>query len=598
MVILFAAMLVFWYNCFTYDFTQDDAFISFRYAANLLSGDGLVYNHGEKVEGYTNFLWVILLALFKDMLGMDYLMTSRLFGIVAGGTIFYLILLLLKRHTDQPAIPLFLALAILVLSNPSLPYWSIASLETSAFACMALAAVVAEYRKPKLTPSLLVVASLLRPEGVIFFGVIAFSRTVHEKKFPLLFSLFYAIPLLPFLAFKLIYYGSIFPNPYFAKSGLGLYYIRSGLEYVWHFVRTIGVYGVIVLVPMLMVRRLWRRYSLLYLCVTMYIVYIVVVGGDVLKVYRFFLPVVPLLYTLFVVSVIELYSAVFKNRRFVYSLTLLCVTAVSLSSYMLSREHVTTYLESEKNLTDKMAQIGKKLNQYMAPGASLAASTIGMIGYQLLGHRVIDVLGLTDAFIARNPEVLDGISSSWKERRFNIEYLLAQEPDYILFSTNYKPSAPAEQALMLHSEFRHKYNTIGIFNGDDLTVVWRKKMKIEMSHDVIHSDVKFVSELSAGMYFLNRLQPSEALPHFREAQDRLGEEYPVLLFHMGMCYLKLNDDVSAMSLFHRAVAADSLCWEARMKILQKASEEGDSNTALTHKSFLLRTAPWLFDKQR
>ena len=41
---------------------QDDAFISFRYAANLLDGHGLVYNPGERVEGYTNFLWTLLLA--------------------------------------------------------------------------------------------------------------------------------------------------------------------------------------------------------------------------------------------------------------------------------------------------------------------------------------------------------------------------------------------------------------------------------------------------------------------------------------------------------------------------------------------------------
>ena len=44
--------------------TQDDAFISFRYAQNLVEGHGLVYNIGERVEGYTNFLWTILFAPF------------------------------------------------------------------------------------------------------------------------------------------------------------------------------------------------------------------------------------------------------------------------------------------------------------------------------------------------------------------------------------------------------------------------------------------------------------------------------------------------------------------------------------------------------
>ena len=43
-------------------FLQDDAFISFRYARNLATGHGLVWNPGERVEGYTNFLWTLLMA--------------------------------------------------------------------------------------------------------------------------------------------------------------------------------------------------------------------------------------------------------------------------------------------------------------------------------------------------------------------------------------------------------------------------------------------------------------------------------------------------------------------------------------------------------
>src|SRR5438552_12188088 len=40
----------------------DDAFISFRYADNLVRGLGLVYNAGERVEGYSNFLWTLWCA--------------------------------------------------------------------------------------------------------------------------------------------------------------------------------------------------------------------------------------------------------------------------------------------------------------------------------------------------------------------------------------------------------------------------------------------------------------------------------------------------------------------------------------------------------
>ena len=54
--------LLFGLHVARYYFLGDDCFISFRYAENLVKGHGLVFNPGERVEGYTNFLWVLLMA--------------------------------------------------------------------------------------------------------------------------------------------------------------------------------------------------------------------------------------------------------------------------------------------------------------------------------------------------------------------------------------------------------------------------------------------------------------------------------------------------------------------------------------------------------
>ena len=53
---LFAASL-WWFN-----YIPDDAYIGMRYARNLAGGEGLAFNPGERVEGYEDFLWVVLLA--------------------------------------------------------------------------------------------------------------------------------------------------------------------------------------------------------------------------------------------------------------------------------------------------------------------------------------------------------------------------------------------------------------------------------------------------------------------------------------------------------------------------------------------------------
>ena len=68
--------------CFRYDVVQDDAYISLVYSKNLVAGDGLVFNLGERVEGYTNFLWVMLLAV-PHALDVDAVAAARLFGALA-----------------------------------------------------------------------------------------------------------------------------------------------------------------------------------------------------------------------------------------------------------------------------------------------------------------------------------------------------------------------------------------------------------------------------------------------------------------------------------------------------------------------------------
>ena len=64
-------------------YTVDDAFISFRYARNLVDGHGLVYNPGQYVEGFSNFSWVMLAALVLKV-GLPLLSTMKMIGLAAG----------------------------------------------------------------------------------------------------------------------------------------------------------------------------------------------------------------------------------------------------------------------------------------------------------------------------------------------------------------------------------------------------------------------------------------------------------------------------------------------------------------------------------
>jgi arabinofuranosyltransferase len=600
-LILLAGITIFVFLALHYDFVQDDAYISFRYAANFLDGNGLVYNIGERVEGYTNFLWVISLALLKELFSLDFVPMARFLSFISAAMIFVLGALLIRRLVEKNHLPILISFVILLLSCPALPYWTISGLETTAFAFLCFASLFAEYRKPTFTPAILALATLVRPEGGLVFIIILIHRILKQHRFPFSLLFIYLFMLIPFGAFKLYYYGSLIPNPFYAKSGFGLEYIQSGLEYFWQFLSTVGLYGLILLIPLIALPKLWSKYSLLYLFVGIYFAYIILVGGDVLKVYRFFVPVLPVLYLLLapsLSSVITTYLPWSRVKPFLGQAAVIAFAfIIALSSFAFSKKDAEACSSLERNFTEKMKYTGTMLKKYMAPRSSVAISTIGALGYELMGHRVIDMLGLTDPYIARHPEKIEGMISTWKERRFNSRYLLEQQPDFIIFSTNFKPSAPAERALMLHSEFRNKYSPNGFQrqNGTEWTIYFNKRANIDLSQDRVHPDLTFVNNLNEGLAKLNKMQLDASIKYLEAAAYNLNEEYSLLYFGLGQSFLAQNRLDGSIIAFRRALELDPGSLLTRMMLAEASLRKGDTATANAQLAIVRRLAPWMLE---
>ena len=75
----------FWFVC-------DDAFISFRYARNWVEGHGLRYNLGDHtpVEGYSNFLWVVVSAV-AEWFHANITLVPILVSVACGTLLLYLV---------------------------------------------------------------------------------------------------------------------------------------------------------------------------------------------------------------------------------------------------------------------------------------------------------------------------------------------------------------------------------------------------------------------------------------------------------------------------------------------------------------------------
>ena len=119
----------------------DDAFISFRYAQNMAQGHGLIYNLGERVEGYTNFLWTVLAALVL-WLGGDISWWAYAAGMLLG---LLIVLLSFKLAAQLLGDAWGLVAALIVATNQGLLIYTTrgAGLETGLFTFLGLAGVYA-----------------------------------------------------------------------------------------------------------------------------------------------------------------------------------------------------------------------------------------------------------------------------------------------------------------------------------------------------------------------------------------------------------------------------------------------------------------------
>lgn len=91
--ILLVSVFIFFKRLFTvYNWTVDDAFITYRYAKNLSDTGSITWNSGNlPVEGYTNFLLVLIASVseFLKISTAPFIKTLSIFVFVAA-LIFYL----------------------------------------------------------------------------------------------------------------------------------------------------------------------------------------------------------------------------------------------------------------------------------------------------------------------------------------------------------------------------------------------------------------------------------------------------------------------------------------------------------------------------
>ncbi len=296
---LLLTLVVLLAHAWQYRFLTDDAYISFRYARNLSQGQGLVFNPGmERVEGYSNFLWVLGLAAL-DRMGvaperaanpLSLLFTVALWALLAA--------FLWQRHRRTRDWWLLVPLAALAACR-SFAVWSTGGLETRLFELLVVAGVLrlvhemeGHHVRPPLPlgAALLGLAALTRPDGVLIAAcalgaAAAIDASRYQFQFGRWFSRVWPCVALVAaqLVFRYAYYHEWVPNTYFAKVG-GRMLWGSGLRYVAAFVLEYGLWlwlPVVALGTTLAIRRRAPALPAIVLAVLIpHTLYVMSIGGD------------------------------------------------------------------------------------------------------------------------------------------------------------------------------------------------------------------------------------------------------------------------------------------------------------------------------
>lgn len=463
---------------------SEDAFISFRFARHLADGLGLVWNPGESpVEGYTNFLWVLLSAL-GIRLGLDPGGFAQLLGVMAGAAVPVYVYRfgrrLLGLTPPQAAVPL----ALLAAAGPHAA-WSSGGLETSLFsllttACLYHALAFAKDGRPGDSWACAlagVLACLTRPEGALVVATAgaalapSFATRAGRSRPGMALPVGVALAALGgYFTWRWLYFGYPLPNTYYAKTGGGADQLLRGLRHTGEFAACFAL----PLLPLTAAGWLWRRRSsnedgsvggaaaaptrrhTVRVCagfVGVWTGYVCAVGGDYMAMFRFFVPALPFLHLLVGSAAAPLFAGPPRSWRIGGVWLAAAIAGTALHSTPVEAKlwprqstiHGTWRgVVYERWSVAHLEQMGRFFRAHHRPGDTLGTGQIGAVGY-LSEMIVYGFHGLVDPAVAHAPATERMGRAAAGHGRSHWPTLLLREPTFLMLGRPELTGAPREE---------------------------------------------------------------------------------------------------------------------------------------------------------
>ncbi len=421
-------------------FFHDDAYISLRYAQNLVCCGELTWNLGEYHEGYTNFLYVLMSAGLMA-LGVDPVAAVQIINGVAA--FLFLVLVAWGTHLIAPGPQHVRIRGLAVIAagaTPGLAVWVLGGLEPVVVAAFLTAGsigtvlVVKEHsvwRGAVLAASAFTLAVLTRMDTAVFIAIAGFAALfLTPGRIGRTFVVAFLVAGVPGLislghmGWRLTYYGEFLPLTFYAKTSVPsdlretsafFYILRSA---VWA-----PLFPVILayMIPLAVLQRSNRVLLMLLAPIAGQSAYLIWAGGDHMEGARLYLPLLG-------TTALALVAAA---RHAGPAIGLILVAVSALAGLAMS-------VQVRALSTDPAAFVGRLVGEHIArtwdEGQVIALHTAGSTPFYATDMVYIDMLGLNDPIIAKREDI--PILTAWQRlpghSKGSAEYVLARAPDIII----------------------------------------------------------------------------------------------------------------------------------------------------------------------
>ncbi|MCK5126906.1 MAG: hypothetical protein KAR42_11680 [candidate division Zixibacteria bacterium] len=314
------------------EYIIDDAGISFTYARHLIEGEGLVINPGgEKVEGYSNPLWVFLIAVIMKIGLFHPIITPKVISVVLILGTFIVINKIYREFNSGPVGCIFSGIiCVLIATNTSLVMWSTAGLENPLYIFLIIWSGYRLYKELNdssfypISGILFFLTAITRPEGIVYViagvgaGLFFLRSKSVIRQYAIIFGLF-SVLFLIYHIWHYSYFKDIFPNTYYAKqltiplTERLFSFDWRGWSYIFNGLSGYSLFPLLLFLPAALLTARFRQSIVLLLLLGASLGLPLYSGGDWMLQYRFLYPTFFLIIVIAGLGVVNVLSYHFRR---------------------------------------------------------------------------------------------------------------------------------------------------------------------------------------------------------------------------------------------------------------------------------------------